>query len=109
MKSFNMLKMPAILLGFAGTLLLSPASKAQEGFDHFTDTGVLNVYEPVTGKAAKSAIQQMPAAVPARKQAVSSASPLQRTAKRSSSLIAKPEAQAITDKRKPTPTELKKP
>jgi hypothetical protein len=109
MKSFNMLKMPAILLGFAGTLLLSPASKAQEGFDHFTDTAVLNVYEPVTGKAAQPAVKYAPAALQARKQTVSSASPLQRTAKRSSSLIAKPEAQAITDKRKPTPTELKKP
>jgi hypothetical protein len=104
-----MLKMPVILLSFAGTLLFSPASKAQEGFDHFTDTGVLNVYEPVASKPAQAALKQMPAAVPARKQTVGSASPLQRSAKRGSSLVAKPEAQAITDKQKPTPTELKKP
>ena len=110
MKSFNMLKLPVILLGFAGTLLFSPTSKAQEvTSDHFMEAGVLNVYEPVTGKAAQPAVKQVPAAVQARKQTVGSASPQQRTAKRSSSLLAKPEAKATADKRKPTPTELKKP
>jgi len=109
-KSFNMLKMPVILLGFAGTLLFSPASKAQEvTSDHFMEAGVLNVYEPVAKKPAQPAIKQAPAAVQARKQTIGSASPLQHTAKRGSSLLAKPEAQAITDKQKPTPTELKKP
>ena len=110
MKSFNMLKMPVILLGFAGTLLLSPASKAQEvTSDHFMEAGVLNVYEPVAGKAAQPAVKQMPAAVQARKQLTGSASSLQRTAKRGSSLPVKPEAQAVPDKRKPAPTEPKKP
>jgi hypothetical protein len=108
-KSFSMLKMPVILLGFSGALLLSPASKAQEGFDHFTGTGVQNVYEPVANKSATAAVKQMPSIVQARKQQTGSASPLQRSAKRGSSLIAKPEAQAITDKRKATPTEMKKP
>jgi hypothetical protein len=109
-KSFNMLKMPVILLGFTGALLFSPASKAQEvTSDHFMEAGVLNVYEPAVSKAAPAAVKQMPAAVQARKPQTGSASPLQRTAKRGSSLLAKPEAQAITDKRKPTPTELKKP
>lgn len=110
MKPFNMLKLPVILLGFSGVLLLSPASKAQEvTSDHFTEAGVLNVYEPVASKAAPATVKQMPAAVQARKQQIGSASPLQRTAKQGSSLVAKPEAQAITDKRKPTPTEMKKP
>jgi hypothetical protein len=109
MKSFSMLKLPLILLSFSGALLFSPASKAQEGFDHFTGTGVQNVYEPGAGKAAPASVKQMPASVQARKQQTGSASPLQRTAKRGSSLLAQPEAQATADKRKPTPTELKKP
>ena len=110
MASFNMLKMPVILLGFAGALVLSPAGKAQEvTSDHFSDTGVLNVYQPVASKAAQAAVKQMPAAVQARKQQTGSASSLQRTAKRGSSLPAKPEAQALTDKRKPAPVDRKKP
>jgi hypothetical protein len=109
-KPFNMLKMPVILLGFAGTLLFSPASKAQEvTSDHFMEAGVLNVYEPVAKKAVQPAVKQAPAAVPAQRQKIGSISPLQHTAKRGPSLVAKPEAQAITDKQKPTPTELKKP
>jgi hypothetical protein len=108
--SFNILKLPIILLGFTGALLLSPASKAQEiTSDHFMEAGVLNVYQPAASKAAPAAVKQMPAAVQARKQLTGSASSLQRTAKRGSSLLAKPEAQAIPDKRKPAPTELKKP
>ena len=110
MKSFNMLKMPVILLSFAGTLLLSPASKAQEvTSDHFMESGVLNVYEPVASKAAPAAVKQMPAVVPARKQRIGSASPLQRSAKRGSSLLTKPEAQAVTEKPKPAPVERQKP
>jgi hypothetical protein len=109
-KFFNLLRMPVILLGFTGALLLSPTGKAQEvTSDHFMEAGVLNVYEPVAGKAAPAAVKQMPAAVQARKQQTGSASSLQRTAKRGSSLLAKPDAQAVTEKRKPTPTELKKP
>lgn len=110
MQSFNMLKMPVILLGFTGALLLSPAGKAQEvTSDHFSDTGVLNVYELGAGKVAAPAVKQMPLSVQARKQQTGSASSLQRTAKRGSSLPAKPEGQAVTKKRKPAPTESKKP
>ena len=110
MKSFNTFKLPVILLGFTGALLLSPAGKAQEvTSDHFSDTGVLNVYELRAGKVAAPAVKQMPAAVQARKQQSGSASALQRTAKRGSSLPAKPEAQTIPDKRKPAPVERKKP
>lgn len=110
MTSFNLLKLPVILLGFAGTLLLSPTGKAQEvTSDHFSETGVLNVYQPVAGKSAQPAVKQMPAAVQARKQQTGSASSLQRTAKRATSLPAKPEAQAVTEKPKPAPAERKKP
>lgn len=111
MKSVNILSMPVILLGVTGVLLLSPAVKAQEvTSDHFSETGVLNVYQPVAGKSAQPAVKQMPAAVQARKQQNGSASSLQRTTKRGSSLPAKPEAQAaISGKPKPAPNELKKP
>ena len=110
MKSFNILRMPVILLGFTGALLLSPSSKAQEvTSDHFMESGVLNVYQPVASKAAQPAVKQMPTPGQARKQTAGSASPLQRTAKRGSSLLAKPEAQAAAEKRKPAPTEPKKP
>jgi len=107
---FNILRMPVIFLGFTGALLLSPAGKAQEiTSDHFMEAGVLNVYQPVAGKAAQPAVKQMPAAVQARRQQTGSASPLQHTAKRGSSLLAKPEAPAATEKPKPAPVERKKP
>jgi hypothetical protein len=105
-----MLKMLVIPLGFTGALLLSPNSKAQEvTSDHFTDSGVLNVYAPVTGKVAATAVKQMPASVQARKQETGSASTRHLATKRGSSLLVKPEAQAVTGKRKPAPIERKKP
>jgi hypothetical protein len=68
-KSFTMLKLPVILLGFGGALLLSPACKAQEATpDHFTDTGVQDVYEPGAGKATATTAKQKPAVVQALKQ-----------------------------------------
>ncbi len=110
MKSFNILNLSVILLGFTGALLISPASKAQEvTADLFTESGVLNVYEHGAGKAVTATAKQMPAVVQARKQQNGSASPLQRTAKRGSSLLAQPEAQTLPEKRKPAPVERKKP
>jgi hypothetical protein len=109
-KSFNTLKLPVILLSFSGALLLSPASKAQEASpDHFTDTGVQNVYEPGQAKVAAAAVKKMPAPVLARNQQIGSASTLQLATKRGSSLLAQPEAQVVAEKRKSTPAELKKP
>lgn len=110
MKSFNMLKMPVILLGFGGVLLLSPACKGQESTpDHFTDTGVQDVYEPVTVKAAAPTAKVKPTTVQARKRQTGSAATLQLAANRSSSLPAQTGVQAVAEKRKPTPNELKKP
>lgn len=53
MKSFGMYRL-SLLLGFgAAALFLSPAAKAQEvSSDHFTETGVQNVYETAPVKAA---------------------------------------------------------
>jgi len=108
-KSFNILSLSVILLGYTSALLLSPASKAQEGFDHFTGTGVQNVYEPVAGKVAAPAVKQMPADLQAQKRQTGSASTLQRATKQDSSLPVHPQAQAAAKKRKPAPAESKKP
>ena len=108
MKYFNMLSLLVIVLGFTAALLLSPVSKAQEGFDHFTGAGVQNVYEPVASKAAQPAVKQMPADLQAQKRQTGSASTLQLATKQGSALPAHPQAQAAAKKRKPAP-ELKKP
>ena len=53
MKSFRMLKLPMMLVGLGAALALSPSCKAQEvSPDHFTDTGVQNVYESAPAKTA---------------------------------------------------------
>jgi len=101
-KSLNMLKLPVILLGFGGALLLSPACKAQESSpDHFTDTGVQDVYEP--GSAKPAAKPAKPAVVQAKKQQTGSDAKVQLAANRSASEIPQPSAQAVADKRKETP------
>ena len=109
MKSFNLFILSVILLGSTVALLLSPASKAQEGFDHFTGTGVQNVYEPVKGKVAAPAVKQMPSDLQAQKRQTGSASTLQLATKQGSSLPAHPQAQAAAKKRKPDSVERKKP
>ena len=108
-KSFNISSLSVILLGCTAALLLSPASKAQEGFDHFTGTSVQNVYEPVASKPAQPAVKQMPADLQAQKRQTGSASTLQLATKQGSSLPTKPQAKAAAKKRKPTAHELKKP
>ena len=103
MKSFNMLKMPVILLGLGGLLLLSPACKAQEvSPDHFTDTGIEGVYEPEAAKVAATTVTPKPAAQ-AQKHRTSSAATPQLAANRTSSKVPQPSAQAVAEKRKQTP------
>ena len=110
MKSFNMFKMPVILLGFGGALLLSPACKAQEvTSDHFTDTGVQDVYEPGAGKVVTATVAQKPLALKVQKHQIGSTTTLQLTTKRGSSLPAQPGAQVVAEKRKASPVEVKKP
>ncbi len=109
MKSFSMYKIPVILLGFGGALLLSPSCKAQESTpDHFTDTGVQDVYEPGAPKAVATVAKPKPTAVQARKHQSGSQASLQMASNRSSSSV-QPGAQAVAEKRKPTPSDLKKP
>lgn len=104
MKPFNMLKITVLLLGFGGALLLSPACKAQEcSPDHFTDTGIEDVYQPGAVKVAAIKAKPKPAAVQARKHPIGSSAALQLAANRDSAETPQPVAQAVAEKRKPTP------
>ena len=95
MKSFNMLKMPMILLGLGGVLLLSPTCKAQEVSPAiFTNTGVEDVYPVAKPK---------PAATHSRKQQTNSTATTQLAEKRNSSKPPQPRVQAVAEKRKQTP------
>lgn len=95
MKSFNMSKLPIILLGLGGALLLSPACKAQEVSPAiFTNSGVEDVYP---------AAKQKPAATHSRKQQTGSAATTQLAAKRNSSKAPQPSVQIVAEKRKQTP------
>ena len=110
MKSFSMLKIPMLLLGFGGALLLSPSCKAQEvNPDHFTASGVQDVYEPPAGKATAPAVKQKSPALQSRKLQTDPAATLQVASKRSASVPLQPGPQPVVEKRKLTPSEPKKP
>jgi hypothetical protein len=90
-----MLKMPMILLGLGGVLLLSPTCKAQEVSPAiFTNTGVEDAYPAAKPK---------PAATHSRKQQTNSAATTQLADKRNSSKPPQPSVQAVAEKRKQTP------
>ncbi len=95
MKPFNMFKIPMILLGLGGTLLLSPACKAQEVSPAiFTNTGVEDAYPATKPK---------PAATQSRKQQTGSTASTRLAAKRNSSKPSQPSVQLVAEKRKETP------
>jgi hypothetical protein len=110
MKSVGMLKIPMILVGLGAALVLSPACKAQEvSPDHFTDTGVQDVYEGAPGKVVAPKVQQKPPATEARMHLTNSPASLEPVAKRTPVSAARPGAQAVADKRKAVPSAPKKP
>jgi hypothetical protein len=110
MKSFGMLKIPMILVGLGAALVLSPACKAQEvSPDHFTDTGVQDVYESAPRKVVAPKVQQKPNAAQARMHLTNSAATLEPVAKRTPVSPAQSGAHAVADKRKPVPSTAKKP
>lgn len=101
MKSFYMLKLPVILLGVGGALLLSPVGKAQEvSPQSFTDTGVQDYYEAAPAKPAKAPVKQKAPAVAAHKQQAGSSATLQPAVERSASAAKQPSTQAVAEKRK---------
>ena len=106
MKPFGMFKLPMILVGVGAAMLFSPSCKAQESSnDHFTDSGVQNVYDLASAKqaAAKPVRKPAPAQVSAPRKANSPAT-LQATARRAPVLS----AQEVADRRKPAPKTPKK-
>ncbi|HWZ98759.1 MAG TPA: hypothetical protein VN025_13465 [Candidatus Dormibacteraeota bacterium] len=110
MKSFGMWRLPVLLVGLGGAaLFLSPACKAQEvSSDHFTDTGVQNVYENAPVKAATPELKQKPLRTQAHQHAKPSAT-LQAAVERTPSMTAKPSAQPVAEKRKGGQNAPKKP
>jgi hypothetical protein len=90
MKPFGILKISLFVAAAGAALVFSPACKAQEvSNDHFTDTGVQDVYGPPAKPVA-----------PKQKQNTRPATTLQATAKRAPALAAQPVAQEVAEKRK---------
>jgi hypothetical protein len=96
-------------LGLAAMLLVStPSCKAQEvNPDHFTDTGVQDVYEGAPAKTGTPIVKQKLSATQARKQ-INSPATVHTVAKRTSQLSAQLDAPAAADKRKPASSTLPK-
>jgi hypothetical protein len=110
MKASRMLNIPIMLLGFGGALILSPACKAQEvSPDHFTDTGVEDVYQAAPHQVAAPKLKQTPPASEARNQQTDSPATLQLATNRNSLLPTPASALAIQEKRKTAPRKPKKP
>jgi hypothetical protein len=89
-------------MGLAAMLLVStPSCKAQEvSPDHFTDTGVQNVYEGAPTQAAAPAAKQSVSATQSRARKINSAASVQPATKHNAVLTAKLDTPAVTDRRK---------
>jgi hypothetical protein len=109
MKYFGMLKLPMILVGLGTALAFSPASKAQEvSPDHFTDTGVQNVYENSPAQTAAPKPKQNKSAAPVRSSQTNSSASLQPVAKHTPVSAAQPGPKTVADKRTSAPATPKK-
>jgi hypothetical protein len=109
MKSLRMLKLPMIFVGLGAALAFAPASKAQEvSPDHFTDTGVQNVYESAPAQIAAPKPKQNQPAAQARSSQTNSTATLQPVAKRTPVSAAQTGPKAVADKRKTTQATPKK-
>jgi hypothetical protein len=105
-----MLKLPMVLVGLGAALVLSPACKAQEvNPDHFTDTGIQDVYDGAQNKASASKLKQSPSKTQARTHQANSPATLKPVAKRTPVSAAQPGPKAVADKRKTVPSTSKKP
>jgi hypothetical protein len=109
MKPYGMLKIPVILLGFASALALSPACKAQEvSPDHFTDSGVADVYQAAPHQVAAPKLKHAHPALQTRNQRTDSPATMQLAATHNSSAPAQPGVLAIPEKHKIAPRKPKK-
>ena len=108
MKSFSLLKLPVLLMGFGALLLFSPACKAQSEVnpDHFdgTDTWEVASRKPMTSQAKAA---QKSGALQARSQKASAS--VQLAAVRDMSNPAPGSAVAVEDKRKAAVRKSNKP
>jgi len=104
-----MLKLPMMFVGLGAALALSPACKAQEvSPDHFTDTGVQNVYENAPAQTAAPKPKQSQSAAQARSSQKNSSATLQPVAKRTPVSATQSGPKTVADKRKSTPAPPKK-
>jgi len=109
MKSFRMLTLPMMLVGLGAALAFSPACKAQEASpDHFTDTGVQNVYENASAKTAAPKPKQHQPTAQVRSSQTNSSATLQPVAKHTPVSAAQPGPKTVADKRKSAPATPKK-
>ena len=93
-----------ILLGFGAALILPRACRAQEvSPDHFTETGVQDVFPAAPHHVAAPRLKPTPPALQARNNKTNSPATLQLAAKRDSSLSAQPDTLALQEKRKNRP------
>jgi hypothetical protein len=108
MKSFGMLKLPMIFVGLGAALAFSPSCKAQEvSPDHFTATGVQDVYE-APGKAAAPKAKQKPPTSEAGIHQTTPPANLQPVAKRTPVSLVQQGVPTVADRRKPVPSTPKK-
>jgi hypothetical protein len=113
MNTYKQLLPRTILLGSVGLaamlLVSTPSCKAQEvSPDHFTDTGVQNVYEGSPAKVAAPVVKQNLLASQPRAHRINSSAAAQPAAKRTSLLYSQLETPAVADKRQPVATTPKK-
>ena len=103
MKSFSLLKLPVLVVGFGALLLFSPACKAQSEVnpDHFdgTDTWEVAARKPVASQGKAS---QKPGAFQAQSQRAGSSASVRLATVRDLSNSMPRNTVAVQDKRKPT-------
>lgn len=113
MNTYKQLLPRTILLGSMGLaamlLVSTPSCKAQEvSPDHFTDTGVQDVYDAAPATVAAPVVKQTYASSQTSARRINAAANTQSAAKRNVVLSAKLDNSAVADRRKPAVATLPK-
>jgi hypothetical protein len=113
MNTYKQLLPRTILIGSFGVaamlLVGTPSCKAQEvSPDHFTETGVQDVYEGAPAKVAAPKVKQNQSAAETRARQINASSTKQSAAKRTQLLSAQLDTAAVADNRKPAVSPLQK-
>jgi hypothetical protein len=111
MKSFRMLNIPVMLLGFGVAIIISPACKAQSEVapDHFDGSEPWVASQSAPRKVSPAKDKQTPSASQARTHQTNPPATLQLASRRDSSASAQPASGTIDDKRKASARKPKKP